>query len=100
MFRNARIIWKTFIDQVSKMNNHTDTHLLMPTAYPDCGLDIHNIYALNKLNTTPGCMCMLYIRHISLDILDVLDILDAFDKGSPFLKFVVSIWAFPVRGCV
>ena len=101
MFKNARIIWKTFIDQVSKMNNHADTHLLMPTAYPDCGLDIHNIYTLNKLNATPGCMCMLYIRHISLDILDVPDILDAFDKGSPFLKFVVSIWALPVRagGC-
>ena len=97
MFKNARIIWKTFIDQVSKMNNHADTHLLMPTAYPDCGLDIHNIYTLNKLNATPGCMCMLYIRHISLDILDVPDILDAFDKGSPFLKFVVSIWALPVR---
>ena len=77
------------------MNNHADTHLLMPTAYPDCGLDIHNIYTLNKLNATPGCMCMLYIRHISLDILDVPDILDAFDKGSPFLKFVVSIWALP-----
>ena len=40
---------------------------------------------------------MLYSRHITLDLLDVPDILDAFDKGSPFLKFVVSIWALPVN---
>ena len=52
---------------------------------------------LNKLDITPGCMCMLYSRHITLDLLDVPDNLDAFDKGSPFLKFVVSIWALPVR---